>query len=125
MKVPEHMEITASLMAGYRFRDGSLIEISAGGRHRVTDADGTVLIDDDLKPSPLIGDYGELMDDVAVLLLYDADLAEMGEEDSDQYVMLSKPLGAWAMAHRDELGELANYREARRLTGERGDGLSG
>ena len=121
MIVPNHMEITASLMAGYRFDDGSLLEVDAAGDYRITDAEGTVIgetVDtaagkgEGLRFGTKPEDYGEIMDDLAAFLLY------YGTTDSFDEVRRSPfPIGVlnWVPDHEDELSILACYREDKRL----------
>lgn len=136
MKIPSHMEITASLMAGYRFEDGSLLEVDSAGDYRITDASGSILIDTlvppwtghDLRMGTPPEDYGEIADDLAAFLGHDAEIIEFSDQGSwgKQYPASAKEVdeeelifpikvAIWAEAHNDELSMLANYREDKRL----------
>ena len=136
MLVPEHMEITASLMAGYRFSDGSLLEVDSAGDYRITDAWGEVIWDTiahETKASMHPGamgwaDYGEVMDDLAAFLGHDAEMFEFSEEGSwgkrypnsakdvdEDELIFNLEVARWADEHSDELSILANYREEGRL----------
>lgn len=138
MNVPEPLEITASLMAGYRFDDGSLIEVdyhpvrsehevtmlmgdtaripSEGyASYRITDASGEVIASgDDFLFGTTPEDYGEIMDDLAGFLRHDAELWEgVGDghiPEPDEWIFPT-PVVQWAFNHEDELSILACYRE--------------
>jgi hypothetical protein len=125
MQEPEHMEITASLMAGYRFTDGSLLEVDDTGDYIITNADGEVL-DDTMKNGGGGGmragamgweDYGEVMDDLAAFLQHDGErFSYMGDDEPDMDdLIFDERVARWAGEHYDELSILANYREDKRL----------
>ena len=112
MLVPEPLEITASLLAGYRFRDGSTLEVDAAGGIRVTDATGATLYDscdgngsDDMRMSfgAEPGDYGEIMDSAAAFLGHDAEyFGHLGSGETDELIF-PEAVARWAGAHEDEL----------------------
>lgn len=123
MHVPTHMQITASLMAGYRMQDGSLIEVDASGDYRITNAYGLVIVETaDTYPGDGYGlrfgvppeDYGEILDDLAAFLLYYAPEPEHDNPFGTGTNDLSS-LVEWTLTHEDELSTLANYREDKRL----------
>lgn len=125
MQVYAPLEITPSLMAGYRFADGSLLEVDSSGDYRITDADGNVLDETvDSVPGEGMGlnfglpvqDYNEAMDDLAAFLRHDGDLyASTADEPDHPEYMFRLDVAMWAHAHEDELSELACYREDKRL----------
>lgn len=137
MHVPAHMTITASLLAGYRFTDGSLIEVDSAGDYRITNAYGVVIAETvDSEPGqnkglhrggggpPMAEDYGDIMDDLAAFLSHDGSryesLKDMGDyDDGEDYIFtgLIEPDGVaqWAYEHEMELSELACYQEDKRL----------
>lgn len=129
MRVPEHMHITASLMAGYTFEDGSLLEVDSAGDYRITDAQDEILAETvDTTPGEGNGlrmgtrpeDYGDIADDLAAFLRHDGDrFAYMrgggDTDDGEHYIFGSEEVARWAMHHEDELSILANYREDKRL----------
>lgn len=125
MQVPAHMEITASLMAGYTFSDGSQIELGGDdtmATHIITDANGEVIAEElggmGMEAGIAWEDWGEMLDDFASFLLHDADLYDASRADSDDGLegyIFSWEVAAWANARTDELSMLANYREDKRL----------
>lgn len=129
MIVPEHMEITASLMAGYTFEDGSVLEVDSAGDYRITDASGDVLIDTLVPPhtdhdirAGAMGweDYGEIADDLAAFLGHDAEIVESADTDVDHFyedaeLLFPAKVARWAKGHSDELSMLACYMEDKRL----------
>lgn len=125
MKVPAPLEITASLMAGYRFTDGSWIEVNAAGDYRITDASGETLAETvDTRPGEGLHfgtppeDYGEVMSDLAAFLQADSEeieCREMYPDDEFLSFIFSEKAARWALSHADELSELAYYREDKRL----------
>lgn len=121
MLVPQPLEITASLMAGYRFEDGSLLEVDINGDYRITDECGKVLDDTvDTKPGEGQGlrfgtppkDFGEIMDDLAAFLCYDGEFFYYESEwPMPHDLIFSEQVAMWAAKHWDELSMLACYRE--------------
>lgn len=129
MNVPQPLQITAKLTAGYKFSDGSWLEIETNGGDAdwcITGASGETLACSG--PGTTMGgdwdDYGEAMDSLASFLLHDADQYDAnrsgeGIEAHDEYIF-GERVAAWANAHYDELSILACYCEDKRL-GEKKD----
>ena len=130
MKVPAPLEKTSRLMVGYRFPDGSSIEVADTGRrgpyehkimrYRITDATGAVIASgEDLELSPLTDDYGSAVADLIAFLSHDAELYEFSPADScgrrspdaatdpanGDYI-LGTVLAEWAAEHTPELDSL-------------------
>ena len=131
MNVPQPLETTARLMAGYTFVDGSIVELGDTGgrgehdhkimRYLITDAAGAVIADgSDLEASPLAQDYGAIMSDLLMFLQHDAEMYEYSPAGSwgKRYPNIAQAVGpedfafgervaAWAVEHAGEPGELA------------------
>lgn len=115
MNVPQPLEITASLMAGYTFEDGSVAEVAANGDYRITDKTGRIL-DHSVNANGGMWfgtppkDYGEIMSTLAAFLMYDGELYESTRRSADpidgEDWVFGPELGDWAYSHGDELGEL-------------------
>ena len=135
--LPEHMEITPSLLAGHRLLDGSLIEVDSSGDYRITDQHGRVLAET-VDTSPGSGvhfgggrepeDYGEILDSLASFLGHDAEIFEFSEEGSwgkhypasadeldTSELIFNVEVARWADEHDDEISILACYMEDLRL----------
>ena len=103
MEVPQPLTITASLMAGYEFLDGSLLEVDANGDYRITDAAGEVIAETvDTTPGEGNGlrfgvppeDYGEIFASLASFLKHDAEIFEFS------------PQGSWGKRYPDSADEI-------------------
>lgn len=125
MIVPPPLEITASLLAGYRFTDGSLIEVDNTGDFIITSKDGTILVDTVQHGGGMRSgaggwqDYGKIIDDLAAFLKHDAEIWEFSPEGSwgkrhpesaididDQELIFNREVAQWADEHDYELCEL-------------------
>lgn len=132
MRVPDHMEITASLLAGHRLDHGSLIEVDRAGDYRISDAADEVTAETvDTRPGEDMGihagqggppraeDYGDILDDLAAFLMHDGDNYDASRSGDYQEAHDEFSFGintaAWASAHYDELSILASYMEDKRL----------
>lgn len=135
MNVPQPLEITASLLAGYYFEDGSLVEVDEAGDYRITDAEGDVVAETvDSVPGQQQGvycharrlAYEEIIASLCSFALHDAELYEFSSagpwgkrypasaddpETKDWVFGLS--VGKWAYEHAEELAELASMDEER------------
>lgn len=108
VEVPPPLRPTPRSMAGFRFRDGSLLEACVSGRYAIRDARGAVVDEgEDFSPWPPDHHCGHVVSRLAYYLLGDAGMWAAGEMDSDMYMFLNKFVGAWAHGHASELEELS------------------
>jgi hypothetical protein len=108
VEVPHPLRVTPRSMAGFRFRDGSLLEACVSGRYAIRDAWGDVVDEgEDFLPWPADHHCGHVVSRLASHLLHDAAMWAAGEMDSDMYVFLDKFVGEWAHGRASELEGLS------------------
>lgn len=122
MEVRAPLEITASLLAGYTFPDGSTLEVDGNGGIRVTETDGTILYDscdgngedhDRIRNPFGWNDYNEIMENACGFIGHDAEVFDRFATDEsiqsaidDDYLIFPVAVGRWAGRNIDELSML-------------------